>query len=67
MVDGNGIAPDSLLANDFYPEFVAALSAKGLDLKFAARAIGKMPADVTLGNFEIDEAIWTDFTNFLKE
>jgi carboxyl-terminal processing protease len=67
VVDGNGIAPDSLLANDFYPEFVAALSAKGLDLKFAARAIGKMPADVNLGNFEIDEAIWTDFTNFLKE
>jgi hypothetical protein len=26
-----------------------------------------MPADVNLGNFEIDEAIWTDFTNFLKE
>ena len=67
VVDGNGIAPDSLLANDFYPEFVAALSAKGLDLKFAARAIGKMPTDVNLGNFEIDEAIWTDFTNFLKE
>lgn len=67
VVDGNGIAPDSLLANDYYPEFVAALSAEGLDLKFAARTIGKMPEDVTVGDFEIDEVFWTDFTNFLTQ
>ena len=67
VVDGNGIAPDSLLANDYYPEFVAALSAEGLDLKFAARAIGKMPEDVNVGDFEIDEVFWTDFTNFLTQ
>ncbi len=65
VVDGNGIEPDSLLANDYYPEFVAALSSEGLDLKFAARTIGKMPKDVNVGNFEIDEVFWTDFTNFL--
>jgi carboxyl-terminal processing protease len=67
VVDGNGIAPDSLLANDYYPEFVAALSAEGLDLKFAARTIGKMPEDVNVGDFEIDEVFWTDFTNFLTQ
>ena len=67
VVDGNGIAPDSLLANDYYPEFVAALSAEGLDLKFAARTIGKMPEDVNAGDFEIDEVFWTDFTNFLTQ
>ncbi|MDA0898519.1 MAG: S41 family peptidase [Bacteroidetes bacterium] len=67
VVDGNGIVPDSLLANDYYPEFVAALSAEGLDLKFAARTIGKMPVDVNVGDFEIDEVFWTDFTNFLTQ
>lgn len=67
VVDGNGIIPDSLLANDYYPEFVAALSAEGLDLKFAARTIGKMPEDMNVGDFEIDEVFWTDFTNFLTQ
>ena len=67
VVDGNGIAPDSLLTNDYYPELVAALSAEGLDLKFAARAISKMPADETVGAYEIDAALWTDFVNFLNE
>jgi carboxyl-terminal processing protease len=65
VVDGNGIAPDSLLVNDYYPEFVAALSAKGLDLKFAAHTMGEIPADITVGDYEINDAIWTDFVDFL--
>ena len=66
VVDGNGIAPDSLLVNDYYPEFVAALSAEGLDLKFAARTLGKIPVDITVAAYEINDAIWTDFADFLK-
>ncbi len=67
VVDGNGIAPDSLIVNDYYPEFVAALSAEGMDLKFAARTMENIPADITVGDYEINDAIWTDFTDFLND
>jgi carboxyl-terminal processing protease len=66
VVDGNGIAPDSLLVNNYYPEFVAALSAEGLDLRFAARTMGHIPANITVGDYEINDAIWTDFVDFLN-
>jgi hypothetical protein len=36
-----------------------------LDLKFAARTMGEIPADITVGDYEINDAIWTDFVDFL--
>jgi carboxyl-terminal processing protease len=46
---------------------VAALSAEGMDLKFAARTMENIPADITIGDYEINDAIWTDFTDFLND
>jgi len=46
---------------------VAALSAEGMDLKFAARTMENIPADITVGDYEINDAIWTDFTDFLND
>ncbi len=46
---------------------MAALSAEGMDLKFAARTMENIPADITVGDYEINDAIWTDFTDFLND
>ena len=66
VVDGDGVYPDSTLQSDFYPEFVMAMSSKGLDLKFAGQVIGAIDADANAVDFMIDDLLWKSFTDFLK-
>ena len=42
VVDGDGVHPDSTLTDEYYPEFVEAMGAKGLDLQFAATLLDEM-------------------------
>ena len=65
VVDGDGIHPDSTLADAYYPEFVSAMSAKGLDLRYAASVLSSMEKDAA--SFELSPEQWTAFEGFLKE
>lgn len=64
VVDGDGIHPDSTLADAYYPEFVSAMSAKGLDLRYAASVMGSMEGAVP-DAFALSGAQWTAFKEFL--
>ena len=64
VVDGDGIHPDSTLADDYYPEFVSAMSSKGLDLRYAASVMGSMEGAVP-DAFALSEVQWTAFKEFL--
>ena len=65
VVDGDGIHPDSTLMDEYYPEFVAAMEAKGLNLQFAAALLDEMgPAEPT--SFTLSDAQWIKFEGFLK-
>ena len=66
VVDGDGVYPDSTLQSDYYPEFVMAMSAKGLDLKFAGQALGTIDADANPIDFVVDDLLWMSFKNFLE-
>ncbi|MEY2963615.1 MAG: hypothetical protein RL754_876 [Bacteroidota bacterium] len=66
VFDGGGIDPDSTLENNFYPEWTMALSAKGLDLKFAGTVMERMQEVENAGQFHIDDAIWGEFKDFLS-
>jgi carboxyl-terminal processing protease len=65
--DGNGIAPDSLITNEYFPEIIAALGSKGLDLKYAGRALSTLPKDASPLNFALSETQWKEFLSFLNE
>ena len=64
VVDGDGIHPDSTLADAYYPEFVSAMSSKGLDLRYAASVMGSME-DAVPDAFALSEVHWTAFKEFL--
>jgi len=64
VVDGDGIHPDSTLADAYYPEFVSAMSAKGLDLRYAASVVESMEG-TSPDAFALSEEQWTAFTGFL--
>lgn len=66
VVDGEGIFPDSTLTGDYYPEFVAALSREGLDLKFAGRALQSMDTTTDAVDFEMSDPLWSEFLSFVK-
>ena len=66
VVDGDGVYPDSTLQSDYYPEFVMAMSSKGLDLKFAGQAIGEIDTDANAVDFVVDDLLWKSFTDFLE-
>lgn len=64
VVDGDGIHPDSTLTDAYYPEFVSAMSSKGLDLRYAASVMGSMEGAVP-DAFALSEVQWTAFKEFL--
>ena len=66
VVDGVGVYADSTLQSDYYPEFVMAMSSKGLDLKFAGQAIGEIDTDANAVDFVVDDLLWKSFTDFLE-
>ena len=66
VVDGDGVYPDSTLQSDYYPEFVMAMSSKGLDLKFAGQVIGAIDTDANAVDFVVDDLLWKSFTDFLE-
>jgi len=65
VVDGDGIYPDSTLSDLYYPEFVSAASAKGLDLKYAALVMPSMNG-TQAGTYAIDQAAWERFESLLE-
>lgn len=67
VVDGDGVHPDSVLVDRFYPEFVVALNAEGLDLKFAGTVLGSMKDEDDARGFEVNDALWAEFLEFLDE
>lgn len=67
VVDGDGVHPDSTFEDSFYPEFVIALHAEGMDLKFAGRVLGAMDTEAEPREFEMDDKLWDAFTAFLDE
>jgi hypothetical protein len=66
VVDGDGIHPDSTLADAYYPEFVSAMSAKGLDLRYAASVVESMEG-TSPDAFTLSEEQWKAFTGFLAK
>ncbi len=66
VVDGNGIAPDSLITPPYYSEAISALNAKALDLKFAARVLSELNAEGPMA-FTMDDALWNTFLQVLAE
>lgn len=66
VVDGDGVHPDSTLTDEYYPEFVAAMGAKGLDLQFAASLLDDM-ADAEPKSFTLSDTQWEKFEHFLEE
>lgn len=66
VVDGDGVYPDSTLQSGYYPEFVMAMSSKGLDLKFAGQVIGAIDTDANAVDFVVDDLLWKSFTDFLE-
>lgn len=67
VVDGDGIAPDSVLQSPYYPEAVAALNAKALDLKFAGRILPELDSSIGASQFRMNEDLWHSFTSVLEE
>ena len=67
VVDGDGIAPDSVLQSPYYPEAVAALNAKALDLKFAGRILPELDSSIGASQFRMSEDLWHSFTSVLEE
>lgn len=67
VVDGEGIAPDSVLQSPYYPESVAALNAKALDLKFAGRVLPELNPEKGAAAFTMGEDLWQAFTQVLEE
>ena len=67
VVDGEGIAPDSVLPSPHYPEAVAALDAKALDLKFAGRVLPELDPKQGATAFTMGEDLWQAFTQVLEE
>ncbi|MAZ97555.1 MAG: hypothetical protein CMP53_08550 [Flavobacteriales bacterium] len=65
VVDGDGVHPDSTLTDEYYPEFVAAMGAKGLDLKFAATVLKEMET-AEPESFILSDSQWNNFEGFLK-
>ena len=65
VVDGDGIHPDSTLTDEYYPEFVAAMGAKGLDLQFAATLLDEMATEEPK-SFTLSDSQWEKFKGFLK-
>lgn len=65
VVDGDGIHPDSTLTDEYYPEFVAAMGAKGLDLQFAATLLDEMAIEEPK-SFTLSDSQWEKFKGFLK-
>ena len=65
VVDGDGIHPDSTLTDEYYPEFVAAMGAKGLDLQFAATLLDEMATEEPK-SFTLSDSQWEKFKDFLK-
>tara|TARA_B100000900_G_scaffold414589_2_gene441675 strand:+ start:1060 stop:2676 length:1617 start_codon:yes stop_codon:yes gene_type:complete len=66
VVDGDGIHPDSTLSDAYYPEFISAMSAKGLDLRYAANVLNSME-DKSPDDFELSQDQWAAFVRFLAE
>jgi carboxyl-terminal processing protease len=67
VIDGDGIAPDSVLQSPYYPEAVAALNAKALDLKFAGRILPELDSSIGASQFRMNEDLWHSFTSVLEE
>ncbi len=67
VVDGDGIAPDSVLQSPYYPEAVGALNAKALDLKFAGRILPELDSSIGASQFRMNEDLWHSFTSVLEE
>lgn len=65
VVDGDGVHPDSTLTDEYYPEFVAAMGAKGLDLQFAATLLDEMATEEPK-SFSLSGSQWEKFKDFLK-
>lgn len=65
VVDGDGVHPDSTLTDEYYPEFVAAMGAKGLDLQFAATLLDEMATEEPK-SFTLNDSQWEKFKDFLK-
>jgi len=65
VVDGDGVHPDSTLTDEYYPEFVAAMGAKGLDLQFAATLLDEMATEEPK-SFTLSGSQWEKFKDFLK-
>ena len=65
VVDGDGVHPDSTLTDEYYPEFVAAMGAKGLDLQFAATLLDEMATEEPK-SFTLSDSQWEKFKDFLK-
>lgn len=65
VVDGDGVHPDSTLTDEYYPEFVAAMGAKGLDLQFAATLLDEMATEEPK-SFTLSDSQWEKFKGFLK-
>jgi carboxyl-terminal processing protease len=67
VIDGEGIWPDSIVESPFYPEAVAALNAKALDLKFAGRVLPELNAEEGVKEFSMNENLWRTFETLLEE
>lgn len=67
VVDGEGIEPDSVLQSPYYPEAVAAMNAKALDLKFAGRVLPELDPEQGAIAFTMGEDLWQAYTQVLKE
>ena len=67
VIDGEGIWPDSIVESPYYPEAVAALNAKALDLKFAGRVLPELNAQEGVKEFSMNEKLWRTFEMLLEE
>ncbi len=67
VIDGEGIWPDSIVESPYYPEAVAALNAKALDLKFAGRVLPELNAEEGVKEFSMNENLWRTFETLLEE
>lgn len=65
VVDGDGVHPDSTLTDEYYPEFVEAMGAKGLDLQFAATLLDEMATEEPK-SFTLSDSEWGKFKEFLE-
>ena len=67
VIDGEGIWPDSIVESPYYPEAVAALNAKALDLKFAGRVLPELNSQEGVKEFSMNEKLWRTFEMLLEE